>query len=160
MIRKTAFILLLVFGWLSAQSVSGFVRENATGEPLFYVNVFLKNTHLGGATNQDGYYVIPKVPPGTYEIAVSIIGYKMELQTITLSTGEDLRLDFRLNVEAVEGQTINVTATREKFRQMVEPSQITLDVREINVAPAFIEADVFRTIQMLPGVQTLNDFTG
>jgi len=159
MIRKTAFILLLVFGWLSAQSVSGFVRENATGEPLFYVNVFLKNTHLGGATNQDGYYVIPKVPPGTYEIAVSIIGYKMELQTITLSTGEDLRLDFRLNVEAVEGQTINVTATREKFRQMVEPSQITLDVREINVAPAFIEADVFRTIQMLPGVQTLNDFS-
>ncbi len=159
MVKKIILFFLLVLGSVSSQSISGFVREEATGEPLFYVNVFLKETSLGSATNQDGYYVITKVPPGTYKIAASIIGYKLDVKQITIESDMDLRLDFRLKIEALEGETINVTAVREKFRQMVEPSKITLDVREINVAPAFIEADVFRTIQMLPGVQTLNDFS-
>ena len=41
----------------------------------------------------------------------------------------------------------------------MESSQISLDIREINSAPAFIEPDVFRTLQMLPGVQTTSDFS-
>ena len=40
----------------------------------------------------------------------------------------------------------------------MESSQISLDIREINSAPAFID-DVFRTLQMLPGVQTTSDFS-
>ena len=41
----------------------------------------------------------------------------------------------------------------------MESSQISLDIREINSAPAFIEPDIFRTLQMLPGVQTTSDFS-
>lgn len=158
-IRAIIIVCMGLTGWLPAQSVNGFVRDDATGEPLFYVNVFLQDTDLGAATNQDGYFVIPKIPPGTYEIVVSIIGYQMKRQSLTIEAGENVRLDFRLTAQAIEGETINVTAAREKYRQTVEPSQVILDIREIQVAPAFIEADVFRTIQMLPGVQTLNDFS-
>ena len=32
-------------------------------------------------------------------------------------------------------------------------------MRTLETAPAFIEPDLFRTVQMLPGVQTLNDFS-
>ena len=52
-----------------------------------------------------------------------------------------------------------VTAERQKFERSMESSQISLDIREINSAPAFIEPDVFRTLQMLPGVQTTSDFS-
>ncbi len=157
---KSFFAIFLSFSaFLSAQTISGFIREDATGEPLSFANVFLKDTYIGSASNQDGYYVITQVPPGQYIIKVSIIGYKLESREITLKVEENLRLDFRLASEIVLGEEINVSAERIKFQRLVEPSKITLDMREINTAPAFIEADVFRTIQMLPGVQTLNDFS-
>lgn len=50
--------------------ISGFVRDNATGEPLSYVNVFvvIGDSYKGSATNQDGYYVISNLFPGEYNV--------------------------------------------------------------------------------------------
>ena len=55
-------------------TINGFVRDSASGEPISYANVFLANTALGAATNQDGYFVITNVPTGSYEINVSMMG--------------------------------------------------------------------------------------
>ncbi len=154
-----SFLLLGSGAELLGQSISGFVREDATGEPLFYVNVFIKDTYTGSATNQDGYYVITNIQPGTYEIIASIIGYQQLTKTVTVAADEDIRLNFRLETSVIAGEEVNVTAERIQFQRMVEPSRITLDVREINAMPAFIEPDLFRTLQMLPGVQTVSDFS-
>ncbi|MBT7495376.1 MAG: TonB-dependent receptor [Candidatus Marinimicrobia bacterium] len=157
--RILSILLCLGSTLLLGQSIHGFVREDANGEPLFYVNVFIKDSYKGAATNQDGYYVIPNVPPGDYEVIASIIGYQMKTQKMVLGEGEDIRLDFRLDVAVIAGEEVNVSAERIKFQKMVEPSRVTLDMREINAAPAFIEADLFRTLQLLPGVQTTSDFS-
>ncbi|MCH7731443.1 MAG: TonB-dependent receptor [Candidatus Marinimicrobia bacterium] len=151
--------LFISLGVTKSQTISGFVREAATGEPLSYVNVFVKDTYKGAATNQDGYYVITDIPPGEYEVTASIIGYRMKTEKVLLGDNQNVRLNFRLEVSVIPGEEVNVTAERQKFREMVEPSVISLDMREIEVAPAFVEADVFRTLQLLPGVQTINDFS-
>ncbi len=140
-------------------SINGFVRDDSNGEPLGYANVFIKETGMGAASAMDGYFVISNVPAGKYEIAVSIIGYEMETDQIEIISGENIRLEFRLQRTVIEGQTVDVFGEAQKMRQMVEPSRITLDLRTIETAPAFIEPDLFRTVQMLPGVQTLNDFS-
>lgn len=152
-------VFLFFHAVLYSQVISGFVREAATGEPLSYVNVFIKDTYLGAATNQDGYYVIPNVPSGEYEVSASIIGYESLTKNVQIKTNENLRLDFRLVVSAIVGEEVTVTAERQKFIQEVDPSRVTLDLRQIKAVPAFIEADVFRTLQLLPGVQTINDFS-
>ncbi|MCP4932220.1 MAG: TonB-dependent receptor, partial [Candidatus Marinimicrobia bacterium] len=59
----------------------------------------------------------------------------------------------------IEGAEVTVTAERQKFEQEIASSKISLDLREINTVPGFIEADVFRTLQMLPGVQSGSDFS-
>ena len=152
---------ILAINAQQTSTISGFVRDNATGEPLSYVNVFvvIGDSYKGSATNQDGYYVISNLFPGKYNVNASIIGYKMTTNKVTLASDEKLRLDFRLNVSALEGQEVNVSAERIKFQQSIESSQISLDLREINTVPGFIEADVFRTLQMLPGVQSGGDFS-
>ena len=38
-------------------TISGFVRDQATGEPLSYANVFIRDLNKGGITNLDGYFV-------------------------------------------------------------------------------------------------------
>ena len=140
-------------------SISGFVRDDTSGEPISYANVFLSNSTLGAATNQDGYFVISNIPVGKYEVNATMIGYGIFKQNIELSEGQPIRLDIRLNEEIIQTTEVLVTAERQKFERSMESSQISLDIREINSAPAFIEPDVFRTLQMLPGVQTTSDFS-
>tara|TARA_B100001113_G_scaffold327218_1_gene300667 strand:+ start:3728 stop:6157 length:2430 start_codon:yes stop_codon:yes gene_type:complete len=155
-------IIFLLFTFLSAQntsSISGFVRDSTNGEPISYANVFISNTTIGSATNRDGYFVISGLEHGKREINVTMIGYAVHKEFVDLSEEESIRLDIRLKEQAIEGSEVVVTAERQKFERSIESSQISLDIREINSAPAFIEPDVFRTLQMLPGVQTTSDFS-
>ena len=159
--RELIFFLIftsVVFSQETA-TISGFVRDDASGEPLAYTNVFVKESNIGSAANIDGYYVLGNLPAGTKEVVASIIGYRMVTKKVTVQVGQELRLDFRLNRTVLEGETIDVFGEAQKMRQLVEPSRVTLDMRTLETAPAFVEPDLFRTVQMLPGVQTLNDFS-
>ncbi|SVC35759.1 uncharacterized protein METZ01_LOCUS288613, partial [marine metagenome] len=52
-----------------------------SNEGLAGVNIFIKGTYYGAATDVDGYYSISQINPGIYDIEASIIGYKVVLQT-------------------------------------------------------------------------------
>ncbi len=160
--KHLLFIYLFFINIINAKgfsTISGFVRDDASGEPISYANVFIPNSNLGAATNQDGYFVISKIPVGSYEIQASMIGYGIYKEDVILFENEPIRLEIRLIEEAIKSDEILVTAERQKFEQSMESSQISLNLREINSAPAFVEPDVFRTLQMLPGVQTTSDFS-
>lgn len=160
-IRITLLMVLLTLacGQIKAQSIHGFIRADETGEPLPYANIILPDLNRGTVSNIDGYYVIPNLPVGQHLLLVTVIGYRSFSQDIDIAMDENLRLDIRLRTEIIEGQTVEVSAERERFRELVSPSTVNLDRRTIEVAPSFVEADVFRALQMLPGVQSLNDFS-
>ena len=142
------FFIFFLSAFLFSQTtvdISGFVRNDVNGEPISYANVFLSNSSIGAATNSDGYFVMSEIPLGLYEINVTMIGYAVHKQEIDLSLGESIRLEIRLKEEAIQGTEVLVTAERQKFERSMESSQIALDLREINSAPAFVEPDVFRT---------------
>lgn len=143
----------------STQSISGFVRENSNGEPIAYANVFLTQTAHGTTTNEEGYFVITNISTGIYELNVTMIGYQAVRQPLHLETSKNTRVDIRLIEDILHVQGITVEATRSELKKSVQSSQIRLDMKEIEAAPAFLEADVFRTLQLLPGVQTANDFS-
>ena len=159
-ISHTAIFLFAIISSKSGQVINGFVRDDATGEPLSYANVFIKDSNIGVASGVDGYYALTNIPSGgNYTVIASIIGYTMITKDVSIKEGESIRINFRMTSEAIEGQRVDVFGEAQKMRQLVEPSRISLDLRTIETAPAFIEPDLFRTIQMLPGVQTLNDYS-
>ena len=159
-ISHTAIFLFAIISSISGQVINGFVRDDATGEPLSYANVFIKDSNIGVASGVDGYYALTNIPSGgNYTVIASIIGYTMITKDVSMKEGESIRINFRMTSEAIEGQRVDVFGEAQKMRQLVEPSRISLDLRTIETAPAFIEPDLFRTIQMLPGVQTLNDYS-
>ena len=153
------FISSFLFSQSMTASINGFVRDDASGEPISYANVFLSNSSIGAATNSDGYFVLSGIPLGLYEVNATMIGFAVFKEKVNLSNEEPVRLEIRLIEEAIKGTEVLVTAERQKFERSMESSQIALDLREINSAPAFVEPDVFRTLQMLPGVQTTSDFS-
>ena len=143
----------------SSPSISGFVRDISNGEPISYANVFISNSTNGSTTNRDGYFAIPDLQVGKHELNVTMIGFASYKDSVELLINESVRVDIVLRSQVLESSEILVTAERQKFQRAIESSQISLDIRELNSAPAFIEPDVFRTLQMLPGVQTTSDFS-
>ena len=52
---------------------------------------------MGAATNLDGQYTIQSISPGQYDLEVSMIGYKIQLQTgIKVNAGEKLDINFEM----------------------------------------------------------------
>mgnify|MGYP002035271210 CR=1 FL=1 len=100
---------------------------------------------------------IPEIEDGIYIIKIMVIGYESIEKEIILSD-QNIRLNFEINPQAIDAQEVNVSAERARFENKVDISRVNISRDQIRKAPAFVEADVFRTIQLLPSVSTANDF--
>jgi len=83
-ISITLMSLFLVVGMAQAQSTATGTITDAAGIPLIGVNVIVKGTVIGTATDLDGNYSL-KVPEGATELEISYTGF--ETQTIDISSG-------------------------------------------------------------------------
>ena len=96
---KYLFIFLIPLYLLSQTSgiLSGVVMESKTGEKLPGVNIMIKGTYYGTATDMDGSFIIKNISPGSYDIEVSMIGYKVILQTgVKIEAESEKKLKFNL----------------------------------------------------------------
>ncbi len=90
--------------------VAGRVVDASTGEALYPVNVFLAGTTLGDATDPKGRFLIRNIPPGTYELIVTMMGYEVQRMSLHLSPSELKSLVFRLKPRVLPGKEVTVTA--------------------------------------------------
>ncbi len=146
---------------LSAQprtSISGYVTDSANGETLLYANVIIKGTTTGTSTNTSGYYNIVGLAAGSYIVQYTFVGYVPRELPLTLSEGQSVRLDVALDPEDFRLEAIVVESEREKEESRnVGVAQV--QTRLIKQVPAVLQADVFRSVQLLPGVKAASDFS-
>src|SRR5258708_5559763 len=57
-------------------TLTGSVKDAASGKSLPGISVFLNSTSKGTVTRADGTFVLAGIPPGRYQIVVSAIGYE------------------------------------------------------------------------------------
>jgi len=163
-ILKILSIVFLLQTIVVAQTgtISGFVLDESRGESLVGANIYIENTIGGAITNQSGYYVVSEVPKGNYTVICSYIGYIEFRKDISLKEGQSLRLNITLESALLETETVVVTAESvrtavELFRKNV--SQIDISPREIKNLPAVGESDLLRTLQNLPGILPISDYS-
>ncbi len=122
--------------WLSALAlVAGFVQGHVydarTGKGLPGANVFIEGTHLGAATDENGAYVIPDVPPGKYRVTASMLGYTSKTYTVEVGR-RGVTVDFYLEEEAITlEQEIVVTAKRPLLEKKVSATLRTLSSQDL-----------------------------
>lgn len=164
MFRKICSVLLCFislgvyssFGQALHATLSGYVKEEATGEALIGATVVLKEINKGVAANQYGFYSIT-VDKGTYTLSVTYLGFEEFSQVIELSG--DLRLNISLKSKMVESKEVIITGEKEsKNVTSSEMGAVRLSMEEIKALPAFLgEVDILKTIQLLPGVKSAGD---
>ncbi len=139
-------------------SINGYVKDSTSDETLISANVALLEVNRGASTNTLGYFSITNIEPGTYTLACSYIGFEFFHKEITLSAGESLRFDIELIPKIVEGEEIVIISERELEKQKdIGRAQVNTEL--IKTLPKVFEADVFRSIQLLPGVKAASDFS-
>ena len=78
-------------------TLTGVINEASNGSGLPGVNVMVKGTYYGAASDLEGRYRIDNISPGSYDIEVSMIGYKIILKTgVTIGADETIDLDFNM----------------------------------------------------------------
>lgn len=140
-------------------SLRGYVRAADTGETLLQANVVVKETSRGTATNNDGYYTFRGLAPGTYTVAFSYVGFRTRTEEVTLSAGEEKRLDVELQPTEVQTEEVVVTGESEEEELERQLGTDRLDTAAITQLPSVLQPDVFRSLSLLPGVTTASDYS-
>ncbi|MEX0646615.1 MAG: carboxypeptidase-like regulatory domain-containing protein [Balneolaceae bacterium] len=97
----------------STGSISGFVYDSETKEPLRSANIFLSKTTLGATSDQTGYFEIKDVPPGRFILVFRYIGYSQKSILLEMDGNENVHInDMQLDSQQVELDYIDVTSTR------------------------------------------------
>ena len=116
-VARYALALSLFLAGLMGQTTNGTITGTITdpsGAAMGGVQIQVTRQDTGeqrSATSLDnGTYIIPQLPPATYDVTVAKTGFAKETRSgVQLLVNQSATLDFRLSVAAVS-QTIDVTA--------------------------------------------------
>lgn len=159
---------LLILYWFTIYSnslpqsisynIKGEVKDKVSGEALVYVNVLIKETTIGATTNERGYFVIVDAPADTLKLIVSYIGYVTQEISFDNRKGNSKHLHIELTPKVIESEEVVVKAENYKmWKTTDEVSQITISPKEIAYLPRIGEVDIFRSLQLMPGISGVND---
>lgn len=116
--------------------ISGRVTDAQTREAIPGASVVIDGTHLGAAANIDGYYFINNVPPGTYSLVVSLIGYqKTVVRGVVVKIDLTTAIDVKLNSTTVDVAEVVITAERPLVQKDLTSSSVTVSAEDIKLMP-------------------------
>lgn len=163
MIRSNLrFLALLVFVLLPVSTAAqrptersavlyGFVREAETGEPIARLPLSVDEGAHHVVTNRDGYFSIPHLSRGEHRLRARVLGFA-PLDTLVTASGAPIEIRLRAVPVELAGITVEGARAGERPFETPEVSVQTVTPAQVRRVPAALEADLFRSIQALPGV--------
>lgn len=151
---------LLVF-WITLFTLLGFSQEKVTvsgkvidsnnNETLIGVLVEIPALKISTFTNEYGFFSLT-IPPGSYTIQASTIGY--ETKTTKISLQENSKLDLEITANAKE--LAAVVVSKNPYRMNIHKPEMSVNkiaLSTIKKMPAILgEIDILKSITTLPGV--------
>lgn len=140
--------------------ISGHLTDAQTGDALPGGTVILVGTSLGASTELSGKYTIYNVPPGSYTIRATYIGYKPAVKKIEVKPNQDLVENIAMTAVGIEGKTVVVTAQAAGQHSAIN-QQLTSSKIENVVSAAKIQelpdANAAESVGRLPGVSLVRE---
>ena len=136
--------------------INGKVSDIDNGESLPYATVSIKNTNRAATANQDGSFTILNIPIGSI-LVIKKLGYESKEIKVT-SDSKKLKINlFKVNKNDFVEDVVIVGSSNSSTMQQSGISQISLSPSLTSALPNLGEQDIFRTMQLLPGVSGSNE---
>ncbi len=117
-------------------SIRGKVTDAKTKEGLPSVNVVVKGTYYGAASDFDGNFLIDAVNPGIYTVEISLIGYTtLQYTGIKVEQGQKAEINAKMEETVLSlGQEIVVVGDKPLFNIEETASKRSITSQDIQVA--------------------------
>ena len=141
--KKSVFLLIavllfvpgLVFGGVTGK-VAGVVKDKDSADPLPGANIIIEGTTMGAASNLNGEYYILNIPPGTYSLQASMVGYNsMRVLNVDVDIDLTTTINFELEPTILEFQAITVTSERPMIQKDITSSMEIIPAVAIERTP-------------------------
>ena len=151
-------LVAIAAGDLAAQTSTGAVRGYVTvdgaavSDAQVTARLVATNETRTVSTNSSGFYYLPGLRPGTYEVTVRRIGLALQTRTIVLPIGQTLDVNVATSQVATTLATVEVTSERS---QETRTSEVGTNISraQIENLPNF-ERNVLDLAKLVPGVST------
>jgi iron complex outermembrane recepter protein len=111
--KKILFFLLLLMMYIPASfaqnSITGFVYDSETNNPLPGAAIYIPDLKAGTATNGNGYFVLRNLPSVKLLMQVKYLGFATHTQIIDTRSADTVR--FFLQPTSIEGKEVVITGT-------------------------------------------------
>lgn len=130
--------------------IAGKITNSQTPEPLIGANIFVVGTTSGAISDLNGNYFIINLPPGTYQLKASSIGYTPVTETnVKVFVDQTTKIDFQLTPQVVEMNEVQVTATRPIVQKDMTSTSATVTSEKLATMPV---EDIATVINLQAGV--------
>lgn len=130
--------------------LSGFIKDEVTGEPLQNATLHIRHTRVYGTTNGQGYFMLKNVPYDTSSIEVKYLGYKSAI--IKPNQFKKGLVQIQMISKPSLLDPIVVKDNPRTFSVKSEAGAISMNPGNVQLLSSFGQPDVIRSIQLLPGV--------
>ena len=142
-------------------TITGRILDADTKEYLPGANVMLQGTTFGAATDRGGQFRISNVPPGTYNLVVSYIGYQEKSVEVTIAEGgytlyEEVEIK-PAEVKMQEVQIVGLAQGQTKALSIQKSSDNIMNVVSEEQMEKFPDINSAEALQRLPGISIQRD---
>lgn len=158
---KKIFLLVIFLFSLNINSqnnftFSGYVLDSQTNELVIGASVIIDELNIGTITNSYGFFSIT-VKEGDYSVKTQNLGYKDDLQIISLNKNIILNIYLTEEVESLD-EVVVMENTEDIDIELPVLSLNIISGKTIRQTPVvFGESDILKTIQLLPGVSSAGE---
>ena len=130
--------------------IAGKIVDARTNEGMIGVNIVVVGTSTGASSNLDGDYFILNLPPGTYDLRASAVGYTPSSVTnVRVLVDQTSHVDFSLQEQSVQMNDIVVTASRPIVQKDLTSTVSSMTSDQISSLPL---EDVASVVNLQAGV--------
>lgn len=135
-------IFILFYSSLSAATISGKITDYQTGKGIPGVNVWIRGTNMGVATDSTGSYTIKDIPEGQYRLQTNYILYCPQSQTINISLKNDkITVDFSLHMPSI---AITESEKIKKYQENIDAYRkpISCEIKDYKISENRVELEI------------------
>ena len=140
--------------------VAGRVVETGTGEPLTGAQVVVSGTSIGAVTDENGRYLLPRVPAGSQTLEVTYLGYTEASTTVNVVEDQLASADLTLEVSAIAQPELVVGIRASGQAEALSRQKAAPNIKNIVASDQmgrFPDASAPEAIQRVPGVALERD---
>jgi outer membrane receptor protein involved in Fe transport len=116
--------------------ITGKISDVETSEALIGVNIMLLGTNLGTATDINGDFFLLNLPPGSYNLSLSMIGYKNAMiEEVRVSVNRTTPLTLKMAPSVLEGDVVVVKADQVSIKKDQTSSVKNISSDQIDIMP-------------------------